>query len=185
MYVMRAPPYWHVGCGAEDEVPEASLWQLEVVVAEEARDFLERLDDRRLELMYRRVIDAISRLAEEPDRRQLGRGEQRSAVGHANPGAKTRCVRLVHQGSRPGRRRGEPRAGELAHARKHLPHDGAISFSVLRRGERPTLNERLATELHDCVHAAGIIVPGAKRRTVGRSARLGVVDTVARGLRCR
>src|SRR5207302_5826535 len=135
------------------------------------------LDDRRLELMDRRVIDVISRLAEEPDRRQLGRGEQRGAVGHANPGAKTRRIRLVHQNPRPGRRRAEPRAGELAHARKHLPHDGAISLSVLRRGERPTLDERLATELHDCVHAAGMIVPGVQRP--------GWLDTGARGLRSR
>src|SRR5438067_13685098 len=146
---MRAPPYWHVGCGAEDEVPEASLWQLEVVVAEDARNFLERLDDRRLELMDRRVIDVSSGLAEEPDRRQLARGEQRSAVGHANPSTKTRRIGLVHQDSRPGRRRGEPRAGEPAQARKHRPHDCAVSPSVLRRGERPNLDERLATGLND------------------------------------
>ena len=46
-----------------------------VRLVEDARNFLERLDDRRLELMNRRVIDVIPRLAEEPDRRQLGRHE--------------------------------------------------------------------------------------------------------------
>src|SRR5438105_5579018 len=62
MHVMCAPAHGDVRRRAEDEVTEASLCQLEVEVAEDARNFLERLDDRRLELMDRGMIDVIPRL---------------------------------------------------------------------------------------------------------------------------
>src|SRR3954468_590433 len=94
MQVMRTPAHGDVRRRAEDEVTEASLCQLEVEVAEDARNFLERLDDRRLELIDRGMIDVFPRLAEEPDGRQLWCSEKRRPVGHANPRAETGHIQL-------------------------------------------------------------------------------------------
>src|SRR5438445_9411439 len=97
---MCAPAHGNVRRRAEDEVTEASLCQLEVEVAEDARNFLERLDDRRLELMDRGMIDVIPRLAEERAGRQLECSNKSHQVRHEHPGATTGRRPLEHHSPR-------------------------------------------------------------------------------------
>ena len=126
MEVVRAPTRGHSVRGAEDEVAVPAVRQLEVEVAEDERDVVERLDDPFLELVDRRVIDVVPRLAEESNRRQLGRFEERTSIRCADPGAQAGRVRLTHEGARPFGRGLEPAAREGAHPFEHVPHHGDV-----------------------------------------------------------
>src|SRR5437764_5539795 len=83
--LVRVPALGHVRVRAQDEVAVASAWQLEVEVAEQTGDPFERLDDPRLEVVDRAVVDLGPRDPEKAHGGQLARRQERGAIRNPDP----------------------------------------------------------------------------------------------------
>lgn len=162
-----------VRCGAQDQVAVSTFGQREVVVTEDTRDRLERVDDACFEVVDRQLVDVGSRSSEEPDCRKLAGAQERRAVGHTDPVAMPVEIRFAEKEARavPG-----PAARKLAQPLQHPLHHRRIATRAHRCRERPRSTVLVRSQLNSCSHLRGDRTPTP--REVRIHMRLAVVNTL-------